>query len=230
MSHEYNCGSGPQVRFEWWTLMESAARASNDMETVFVVDDDPALREVLTLFLEEEGFQVQAYASGQAFLDACHGECTGCAILDIGIPDMDGLALQQALADRGLAIPVIFLTGQGSIPKAVQALKGGAADFLEKPSSGDELLDRVRTAMARATEQREKEYRRAKVTERLERLTLRERQIMTLVVTGRSSKEIGRQLNISPRTVEGFRRRVSEKMKSRSLAELVEMARLSGLT
>jgi FixJ family two-component response regulator len=210
-------------------MMDSARRSGHSAETVFVVDDDPALREALSLFLEDEGFEVETFANGQAFLDACHGGCSGCVILDISMPDMDGLALQQTLADRGIAIPVIFLTGQGSIPRAVQALKDGAVDFLEKPSSAAELLDRVRTAMARAAAHREEEQRQLELVERFRHLTQRERQIMKLVATGRSSKEIGQQLQISYRTVEGYRRRVAEKMNAGSLAELVEMARRCGL-
>jgi two-component system response regulator FixJ len=211
--------------------MESArwAGAGDSAETVFVVDDDPALREALSLFLEDEGFAVEVFASGQEFLDACHSGSSGCVILDIGMPDMDGLALQQTLADRGISIPVIFLTGQGSIPRAVRALKGGAVDFLEKPPSAVELLDRVHTAMAHATEHREEQRRRLELVERFRQLTGRERQIMKLVATGLSSKAIGRELDISYRTVEGYRRGVAEKMKAGSLPELVEMARRCGL-
>ncbi len=208
----------------------SAGWAMDNTETVFVVDDDSAVREALTLFLESEGFRVEAYAAGRAFLDACQTERCGCAILDISMPEMDGLALQRALADRGIRIPIIFLTGQGTVPKAVRALKGGAVDFLEKPPATAELLDRVRTALAQDAARRKEDSRRMDLVQRLARLTPREQQIMTLVATGLSNKEIGRQLDISFRTVEGHRQRVAEKMQASSLAELVEMARICGLT
>lgn len=211
-------------------MVERATRAVQENATVFVVDDDPSLLDALTLLLEEAGFQVQPCATAGAFLDACDERTAGCAILDIGMPDMDGLALQRATVERGIRLPIIFLTGQANVPRAVQALKAGALDFLEKPISSDKLLERVRAALAENAAQREEQRHRAHLSVRLERLTPREREIMTLVVEGLSSKEIGRELDISFRTVEGHRRRIAEKTRTRSLAELAEMARLCGLT
>jgi FixJ family two-component response regulator len=210
-------------------MVESTSQVTQDMETIFVVDDDPSLRESLTVLLEDEGYSVQACASGAALFECCDAASAGCAILDIGMPDMDGLALQQAMVKRGINLPVIFLTGHADVPRAVQALKAGALDFLEKPISSTALLERVRAALAHGAASREEDRRRLRLGERLGRLTPRELEIMTLVVRGRSSKDIGRQLDISFRTVEGHRRRVAEKMRARTLAELVEMARICGL-
>jgi FixJ family two-component response regulator len=210
-------------------MVESVSQARRDAETVFVVDDDPSLRECLTVLLEDERYRVQACASAAALFECCDAASSGCAILDIGMPDMDGLSLQQAMMERGIRLPVIFLTGQADVPRAVQALKAGALDFLEKPISSAELLVRVRMALAHDAANREEDRRRLRLGERLRRLTPRELEILTLVARGLSSKDIGRQLDISFRTVEGHRRRVSEKMGAGSLAELVEMTRICGL-
>jgi two-component system response regulator FixJ len=199
-------------------------RAMGEADSVYVVDDDAALRKALTLFLQAEGFNVEAYASARAFLDACQPDCHGCLILDIGMPDMDGLALQQALAARGVRLPIIFLTGQGDIPKAVQAVKGGAVDFLEKPAGDAEILGRVRAAMAHEDKRRKEDQRRLKLKKRFERLTPRERKVMSLLVTGMSNKVVGRKLGISPRTVEVHRFRIMEKMVAKSILELIDMA------
>ncbi|MGD2074946.1 MAG: response regulator [Gammaproteobacteria bacterium] len=205
-------------------------RVTEEIETVFVVDDDPSLRDALTLVLEDAGYHVQACPTARDFLEACDERTAGCAILDIGMPDMDGLALQRATVQRGIRLPILFLTGQADVPTAVRALKAGAMDFLEKPISSDKLLERVRAALAVNAAQREEARRRALLRGRLDRLTPREREILTLVVGGLSSKEIGRRLNISFRTVEGHRRRIAEKARTRSLPELAEMARVCGLS
>jgi RNA polymerase sigma factor (sigma-70 family) len=197
--------------------------------TVFVVDDDPALREALQMLLESAGYPVEVFASATAFIDACGRGRRGCAILDVGLPDMDGLALQQLLTERGISMPVIILTGQGDVPKAVRALKAGAVDFLEKPADAAELLAHVSAALVQDAEQLEQEERNSELTGRLDTLTPREREIMALVASGMSSKEVARRLDISFRTVEGYRQRVREKMQVDSLPELVEMARICGL-
>jgi two-component system response regulator FixJ len=197
---------------------------AREADTVFVIDDDAALREVLALFLETEGFRVEAYASPRTFLDACSADWQGCLILDIGLPGMDGLALQRALQARGVRLPVIFLTGQGDVPKAVQAVKAGAVDFLEKPASHEAILERVRTALADAKRGAVRELVGAELLDRYESLTSRQREIMTLVTSGLSNKEAARKLDISTRTVEGHRFRIMEKMHATSLWELTEMA------
>jgi two-component system, LuxR family, response regulator FixJ len=197
---------------------------------VGIVDDDRLVLDALTSLLQTEGFDVDAYASPSAFFSACEPARYGCLILDVAMPEMNGLALQQALAARDIHVPVIFLTGQASIPMAVQALKEGAVDFLEKPVDPDKLLDSIRAAM-REHAAREAELRKAQhLKKALEQLTPREKEIIAMVASGLSTKEIARRLDISHRTVEGHRQRARDKMKAGSLAELVEMARLCGLT
>ena len=208
------------------TKQPGAVPASDRLATVFVVDDDTALREALQLLLESDGYSVEAYATASAFIDACRSERRGCAILDVGLPDMDGLALQELLATRGIFLPVIILTGQGDVPKAVRALKAGAVDFLEKPAEPAELLRRVSAALARDADHHRQEQRRSELTARLRTLTPREREIMTMVSSGLSCKDIARQLGISFRTVEGYRQRARNKMQAGSLPELVEIARI----
>jgi len=210
-------------------MTKGVIRAMGEADSVFVVDDDASLRKALTLFLQAEGFNVEAYASARAFLDACQPDWHGCVILDVGMPDMDGLALQQALAARGVRLPIIFLTGQGDIPKAVQAVKGGAVDFLEKPASDAEILGRIHAAMAHEAKRRTEDLRRMKLKKRFERLTPRERKVMSLLVSNLSNKDVGRKLGISPRTVEVHRSRIMEKMVAKSILELIDMARECGV-
>jgi two-component system response regulator FixJ len=194
-----------------------------EADTVFVVDDDAALRETLTLFLETEGFRVEAYASASAFLVAWRAGRHGCLILDIGLPGMDGLALQQALHARDVRLPIIFLTGQGDVPKAVQAVKQGAVDFLEKPAAHEVILERIRAALDAGRKRALEERVGPELLDRYERLTSREREIMTLVTSGLSNKEVARKLDISTRTVEGHRFRIMEKMRATSLWELTRL-------
>jgi FixJ family two-component response regulator len=198
-------------------------------DTVFVVDDDALLCKALALLLQAEGFNVEAYTSARVFLDACQPDWRGCMILDIDMPEMDGLALQQALSERGIHLPIIFLTGQGNIPKVVQAVKGGAVDFLEKPASDSEILLRVRAAMAHEAKRRTEERRSLKLKKRFTRLTPREHKVMSLLILDMRNKEIGKKLDISTRTVEAHRSRIMEKMKAESLLELMEMARAGGV-
>jgi two-component system response regulator FixJ len=199
------------------------------VDTVFVIDDDALLRKALGLVLQLEGFSVEIFATARAFLDACQPDWHGCVILDIGMPDMDGLDLQQALSARGVRLPIIFLTGQGDIPKVVKAVKGGALAFLEKPASDAEILECVRAAMAQEAKRRLEERWSLKFKMRFERLTPREREVMSLLVSGMSNKEAGRKLGISPRTIEAHRSRIMEKMKAASMLELMETARVGGL-
>jgi two-component system, LuxR family, response regulator FixJ len=193
-------------------------------DTVFVVDDDALLRQALTLFLQTEGFRVKAYASARTFLDAYEPDWQGCVILDIGMPGMDGLVLQQTLSTRGARLPIIFLTGQGDISRAVQAVKAGALDVIEKPASEEEILRRVRAAMAHEAIPDAEDQGALELLNRYERLTQRQREVMILVTSGLSNKEVARRLGISIRTAEGHRFRVMEKMQATSLQELTEMA------
>lgn len=197
--------------------------------TVFIVDDDPVLRRALALLMECEGFQAEAFASAGAFLDAWGPERPGCLILDIDLPGLDGLALQEQLAQSALAPPIIFLTGQADVPQTVRAFRAGCADLLEKPASDEVLLARVRQAVADDASRRVTEARRGEMTARLKRLTAREHEVLRRVISGLSSKEVARELDISHRTVEVHRRRVLEKMEAGSLAELIEFARDCGI-
>ena len=190
--------------------------------TVFVVDDDEAMRDALSQLLEAAGLQVETHAGGAEFL-AVYGENRpGCLLLDM--PGLTGLEVQVELNARGFAIPILFLTGHGDIPMAVRAVQAGAVDFLEKPIKGTVLLERVQRAMKLDEEWRESRSHADAIKQRHARLSQREREIMALAVTGLTSKEIARQLGISPRTVEVHRTHVMHKMDAANLAELIRLA------
>jgi two-component system response regulator FixJ len=191
---------------------------------VYIVDDDKAIREALQSLLEDAGFTVQAFADGPSFLAACGNDCAGCVVLDLSMPGMNGHEVQNALKERGVHIPLVFLSGQGHIPSAVKAVQGGAVDFLEKPVQGNALLDRVREAMTLDKERRQAQETIRDARRRHARLSPREREVMTLVIAGLSSKEIGQDLGLSPRTVEQHRAHIMYKMGVANITELVNMA------
>ena len=194
------------------------------IETVFVVDDDAGMRDALVQLLETAGLQVESFTSGPDFLTAYESERPGCLLLDMAMPGMSGLEVQAALNTLGLTIPIVFLTGHGDIPMAVRAVQAGAVDFLEKPIQGVALLERVRRALALDLEWRKTQGRTLAIQQRHAKLSPREREIMTLTVSGLTSKEIARKLDISPRTVEVHRTHVMYKMGAANLADLVNMA------
>ncbi len=196
---------------------------------VHVVDDDDAVRGALALLLESNGLQVRCHPSAEAFLEAYDPGQPGCLILDVRMPAMSGLELQHELSRRGIRIPIIFLTGHGDVPMAVRALRGGAVDFLEKPFQTDELLARIPDALEWDRRLREKARQERQARACYERLTPRERQVMALVVEGLSNKEIARRLEVSHRTIDVHRARVMEKMRVRTLPQLVDKAVLCGL-
>ena len=193
----------------------------NAQVTVFVVDDDRAVRESLALLVQSVGLEVETFAGAGEFLDAYRPDRRGCLITDIRMPGMSGLELQERLTEDGYHIPVIVLTGFGDVPAAVRALKGGAVDFVEKPFNPQALLDLVQQALVRDTELREQAAREADLAERMALLTPREREIMALVVAGKANKVIAIDLSISERTVELHRGRIMKKMQARSVAELM---------
>jgi two-component system, LuxR family, response regulator FixJ len=190
---------------------------------VFIVDDDDAMRAALHRLFKSSGFEVEAFASAQALLDHPDLSRSGVLLLDVLMPGMTGLELQEALVRRGPTPPVVFLTASHSVPMAVTAMQRGAVDFVEKPFENDDLVARVRRALLHAP-RREDQARRAEYERRRAALTPREREVMDLVVTGKTNKEIARVLDVSPRTVEVHRFRVMDKMEAASLAALVAMA------
>jgi FixJ family two-component response regulator len=199
----------------------------DDRPTIYVVDDDPSIRQVLALALETAGYRVVGCDSASAFLDACPGpDQVGCVLLDLNMPGMDGLDLQQALKDGDCALPVIFMSAAGSIGASVKALKQGALDFLEKPFPVKVLIARIEEALAEVRERRAGDGLRREVGERFAQLTAREREVMQLVVDGRSNKTMARELGISPRTVENHRAQVMAKMQAENLADLCRLATL----
>jgi len=191
--------------------------------TVFVVDDDAAVRQSLALLMRSVALPVETYASAQAFLDSCDGNRPGCVVLDIRMPGMSGLELQEEMQRRDLGLPIIFITGHGDVVMAVRAMKGGAVDFIEKPFSDQQLLDRINQALERDRVERGSRRERAETAQRLVLLTPREREVMQRIVAGQANKVIAIELGLSERTVEIHRAKVMSKTGARSLAELVGM-------
>jgi two-component system, LuxR family, response regulator FixJ len=194
-----------------------------DKPAVILLDDDPAMRRSLTLALGLAGYEVQAYASPEAMFKGLDPGQPGCLLLDLRMPGMGGLEVQEILQERGCTLPVIFISAFGDIPTTVRALKGGAVDFVEKPFTAETLVARIEEAIALDRRQRgEKELQDA-VVQRTRQLTRRELEVMYLVTEGLSNKEIARKMDISPRTVEKYRARVMEKMHADSIADLCQM-------
>ncbi len=195
-----------------------------DRLTVHIVDDDPAVRDSVSFLLETADFVVFTYDSAAAFLAQLGTMRPGCLLTDIRMPDMDGLQLQQALVARGAAIPVIMMTGHGEVPVAVQALKAGAVDFLEKPFSDNDLIAAVRNAATQSRTLAAAEAEARAIVARFAALTPREQEVFAGLAAGKSNKVIAYDLGISARTVEVHRARVMEKMAARSLPELVRQS------
>jgi two-component system response regulator FixJ len=195
--------------------------------TVFVVDDDQAMRASLQWLIESVGMQVETFDSAQAFLDNYYPGRAGCLLLDVRMPGMSGLELHAHLVRHEIRIPVIIITGHGDVSMAVKAMKVGAVDFIEKPFDDEELLHSIRNALRHEEKQRELRARRADIAARLAELTPREYEVMSMVTDGKSNKEIAAALGVSAKTVEVHRARVMDKMRADSLAELVRMALLA---
>lgn len=191
--------------------------------TVFVLDDDKAVRHFLRGLIASVNLRVEAFASAQEFLAAYRSSSPGCLLLDIRMPGMSGLELQQELNARGIDLPVIVLTGHGNVQVAVHAMKAGAVDFIEKPFNNELLLDRVQKAVAKSVDTYENRIKRDEILNRRKLLTPRERQVLDLVVAGESNKGIARHLHISEKTVEIHRAHVMGKMQAKSLADLVKI-------
>lgn len=191
---------------------------------VHIVDDEPGMRKALGRLLRAEGLYVRAFESATAFLSVCLVEEIACLILDVTMPDLDGLELQRRLTHLGLLVPIIFLTGNGDIPMSVRAIKAGAVDFLTKPVKDSDLLVAVRTSLQLADTRNAERSLDAAVRVRHESLTPRERQVMSLVVAGKLNKQIAAELGTGEQTIKIHRGRVMEKMGVHSVADLVRAA------
>lgn len=196
--------------------------------SVYLVDDAPGLRRALQRLLELEGLAVRAFASAEEFLAALPLEEPACLVLDVDLPGLDGLALQERLGPRP-ALPIVFLTGKGDIPMSVRAMKAGAVDFLTKPVEAEALLAAVRAALARSAARVAEEHARAELGERLAQLTPREREVLEHVLAGRLNKQIAAALGIGEHTVKVHRGRAMEKLALDSVAELARVADRLGL-
>jgi two-component system, LuxR family, response regulator FixJ len=191
---------------------------------VHVIDDDESARESLTFLLETADFRVRTYDSGKAFLDTVPGMEAGCVITDVWMPEIGGLEIVRSLKKLKLDIPVIVITGHSDVPLAVEAMKVGAADFIEKPYDGEALLAAVRSALNTRRLDAQRDGERAQIQERLAALSPRERQVLEGLVAGHPNKTIAHELGISSRTVEIYRANVMAKMQATSLSHLVRMA------
>ncbi|HEX2238882.1 MAG TPA: response regulator [Gammaproteobacteria bacterium] len=192
-------------------------------QTVFIVDDDDDVRDALNLLMKSIGLPSKEYASARSFLEDFDGERPGCLVLDIRMPDMTGLELQRELLQRKVHIPIVFITGHADVPMAVETMKGGAVDFIQKPFRDQDLIDCIHQALSKDAENRARLTKASDIQTRLEGLTSRERQVLDLVLAGKANKVIAAELGITDRTVEVHRARVMEKMKAGSLAHLVAM-------
>lgn len=214
---------GAAASFDLAVVKESPENRMIDA-TVYVVDDDPALRESLGYLLQSEGLVVRAFEGARQFLAEYDRNSRGCLVVDVRMPEMSGLQLQEYLAAEGSTLPVIVITGHGDVPMAVKALKNGALDFIEKPFADQQLLDRVHEALDVDRRRFGERAKREDILRRLGRLTKREREVMTGVAEGKANKVIAEELGLSPKTVEVHRARLMQKLEVDSLAQLMRFA------
>jgi len=195
--------------------------------TVFLVEDDEDFRNMVVHYVEAAGANIQQYASAEEFLAGYDADQPGCLLLDIYLPGMSGLDLQRELIKRNVQIPIIMMTSQGDVTTAVQAMKAGAIDYIEKPLDKDQLLERLHECLVLDASRRDKATRQAKYSQYMTQLTSREYEVMELMVSGKMNKVIASELAISPRTVEDHRAKIMEKLKAKSLADVVRFYLLS---
>ena len=191
---------------------------------IHVIDDDEAVRDSLRMLLTSVGHEVSVYESGSDFLEQLTTTLSGCILLDIRMPGMSGLELQQVLVEKHCLMPIIFITGHGDVPMAVQAIQRGAFDFLQKPFREQDLLDKIQDALTLAKANQTAEINKLQIQQRIDSLTEREREVMNLVIEGKANKVIAIDLGLSQRTIEIHRSRVMEKMHAKSVAQLVKLA------
>jgi FixJ family two-component response regulator len=204
------------------TVSEAAA-------TVFVVDDDESVRKALARLIRSAGMTARTFPTAEAFLAERQAVAASCLVVDVRLPGLNGLQLQEALNRKGYPIAIIFITGHGDVPTSVRAMKAGAVDFLQKPFEDSDLLDAIRRAIARSRDAFAKQAESARLQRRYDTLTPRERQVLSLVVTGLSNKQIAAELGAAEKTIKIHRGRVMAKMQAASLADLVRMAGLLGI-
>jgi FixJ family two-component response regulator len=214
-------------------MQEQLAKETQSMQqvgtTVFVVDDDAAVRRSLTRLLRSAGWNAEAFASAGEFLERAPASGPGCVLLDVQMPDMNGLELQERLSAAGIALPVVFLTGKGDIPMSVHAMKHGAVNFLVKPVEEDVLFQALDEAFKRQVAEAATRHTRDSILARLARLSEREREVLERVLQGRLNKQIAYDLGIAEKTVKAHRGRVMEKMEAHTVAELVHLCDMVGL-
>ncbi|MBZ0112470.1 MAG: response regulator transcription factor [Thermoanaerobaculia bacterium] len=193
-------------------------------QTVFIVDDDADVCDSLSMLVQSVGLEAETFDQAVAFLEAYEPDRSGCLVLDIRMPGMSGLDLQRRLNEMNAILPIIFITGHGDVPAAVRAMRAGAVDFLQKPFDEQVLLDRIHQSLGNDARHRRELAEKDLILERIATLTVREREVMNLVIKGLANKNVAGQLGVSQRTVEIHRARVMEKTQATSLAHLVRMA------
>jgi RNA polymerase sigma factor (sigma-70 family) len=197
--------------------------------TVFIVDDDPSHRDSLQFLLESVGLEVRSFSSARDFLDGVDPETPGCLLLDVRMPGMNGLDLQNELADEKISLPIIFVTGHGTVPMSVRAMKAGAVDFLEKPFDEQDLFNAIHKALEQDRQTRLKREQLRRNDTLIHSLSPREYEVFTLLVSGMRNKQIAYRLEITERTIKAHRARIMEKLKADSLAELIRHAEKLGV-